>query len=183
MGKPNFGKFFGTIPVVLKKHSPEILTGIGIAGLFVTPVLAVKATPKALALIEEEKNKKWVDKLTPMETVKATWKCYIPAASSAVTSAVCIVGANTVHARRIAALTTAYTMSESTFREYKQKVLETIGEKKEDCVMFEDALYAMKGARGMTEAGAKEVFFEFNSLDVYPEKLYLTNGRTRVRVK
>ena len=42
---------------------------------------------------------------------------------------------------------------------------------------------AMKGARGMTEAGAKEVFFEFNSLDVYPEKLYLTNGRTRVRVK
>ena len=42
---------------------------------------------------------------------------------------------------------------------------------------------AMKGARGMTEAGAKEVFFEFNSLDVYPERLYLTNGRTRLRVK
>lgn len=42
---------------------------------------------------------------------------------------------------------------------------------------------AMAGARGMTEAGAKEVFFEFNALDVYPEKLYLTNGRTRVRVK
>ena len=42
---------------------------------------------------------------------------------------------------------------------------------------------AMKGARGMTEAGAKEVFFEFNSLDVYPEKLYLTNGRARLRVK
>lgn len=42
---------------------------------------------------------------------------------------------------------------------------------------------AMQGARGMTEAGAKEVFFEFNAIDVYPEKLYLTNGRTRVRVK
>lgn len=42
---------------------------------------------------------------------------------------------------------------------------------------------AMNGARGMTEAGAKEVFFEFNALDVYPEKLYLSNGRTRVRVK
>lgn len=42
---------------------------------------------------------------------------------------------------------------------------------------------AMNGARGMTEAGAKEVFFEFNALDFYPEKLYLTNGRTRVRVK
>ncbi|MBR4039735.1 MAG: hypothetical protein IKJ11_06500 [Clostridia bacterium] len=42
---------------------------------------------------------------------------------------------------------------------------------------------AMDGARGMTEAGAKEVFFEFNALDTYPEKVYLTNGKTRVRVK
>ena len=42
---------------------------------------------------------------------------------------------------------------------------------------------AMDGARGMTEAGAKEVFFEFNALDVYPEKVYLSNGRTRIRVK
>lgn len=42
---------------------------------------------------------------------------------------------------------------------------------------------AMDGARGMTEAGAKEVFFEFNALDAYPEKLYLTNGKTRIRVK
>ena len=42
---------------------------------------------------------------------------------------------------------------------------------------------AMDGARGMTEAGAKEVFFEFNALDVYPEKVYLTNGKTRIRVK
>ena len=42
---------------------------------------------------------------------------------------------------------------------------------------------AMNGARGMTEAGAKEVFFEFNALDFYPDRLYLTNGRTRVRVK
>lgn len=42
---------------------------------------------------------------------------------------------------------------------------------------------AMAGARGMTDAGAKEVFFEFNALDIYPEKVYLTNGKTRVRVK
>ena len=137
MNKPNIGKVFSTMSLALKKHSPEILTGIGIAGLFITPVLAVKATPRALELIEEEKSKKWVDKLTPMETIKVTWKCYLPAASSAVTSAACIIGANTVHARRIAALTTAYTMSESTLREYKDKVLETIGEKKEQAIRNE----------------------------------------------
>lgn len=39
------------------------------------------------------------------------------------------------------------------------------------------------GARGMTDAGAKEVFFEFNALDIYPEKMYLTNGETRIRVR
>ena len=42
---------------------------------------------------------------------------------------------------------------------------------------------AKDGARGMTEAGAKEVFFEFNALDTYPEKVYLSNGKTRIRVK
>lgn len=44
-------------------------------------------------------------------------------------------------------------------------------------------LRAMTGARGMTDAGAKEVFFEFNALDAYPEKVYLSNGETRVQVR
>lgn len=41
----------------------------------------------------------------------------------------------------------------------------------------------MNGARGMTDAGAREVFFEFNAMDTYPERMYLSNGTTRVRVK
>jgi len=39
------------------------------------------------------------------------------------------------------------------------------------------------GARGMTDAGAKEVFFEFNAMEIYPEKMYLSNGKTRIRVR
>ena len=42
---------------------------------------------------------------------------------------------------------------------------------------------AMHGARGMTDAGAKEVFFEFSALDAYPERMYLQSGDTRVRVR
>lgn len=42
---------------------------------------------------------------------------------------------------------------------------------------------AMDGARGMTDAGACEVFFEFNAMDVYPETMYLANGHTRVKVR
>ena len=39
------------------------------------------------------------------------------------------------------------------------------------------------GARGMTDAGAKEVFFEFNAMDSYPEVLYLSDGEHRIRVR
>lgn len=39
------------------KHSPEILTGIGLAGMITSTVLAVKATPKALILIDNYKRK------------------------------------------------------------------------------------------------------------------------------
>ena len=35
------------------KHSPEILTGIGITGMITAGVMAVKATPKALDLLSE----------------------------------------------------------------------------------------------------------------------------------
>lgn len=42
---------------------------------------------------------------------------------------------------------------------------------------------AVTGARGMTDAGAKEVFFEYYALDMYPERMYLSDGESRVRVR
>jgi hypothetical protein len=127
----NLATFFKTVSVVLRKHSPEILTGIGIAGMVGTSVLAVKATPKALKAIEEEKKNQKVDKLSVKDTIKVSWKHYVPAAINGVASAGCIIGANSIHLRRRAALATAYTLSESALREYKEKVIETVGEKKE----------------------------------------------------
>lgn len=118
----------------LKKHSPGILTGIGIAGMLVTTIMAVEATPKAIKLIEDKKEEQEVEKLTAVETVKATWKCYIPAAIAGATSIACLIGANSVHVRRHAALVTACTLSETALREYKDKVVETFGEKKEQVV-------------------------------------------------
>lgn len=131
MGKTNLQQIIKSTKATLVKHSPEILTGIGITGLLTTTVLAVKATPKALKLIEEVKQAESKDRLTALETVKTTWKCYIPAAAVGVTSVACIIGASSVNARRNAALATAYKLSETAFHEYKNKVVETIGEKKE----------------------------------------------------
>jgi len=134
MNKPNLSKIAKGIRMSISKHSPEILTGIGIAGMVTTTVMAVRATPKALILIEDKKAENDVDKLTPVETIKATWTCYVPAAITGCLSIFCLIGASSVNARRNAALATAYTLSESALKEYQGKVIETIGEKKEQTV-------------------------------------------------
>ena len=57
MVKFNAKQIVKSLQVTMAKHSPEILTGIGIAGMVATTVLAVRATPKALALLEEKSSK------------------------------------------------------------------------------------------------------------------------------
>lgn len=116
---------------VMRKHSPEILIGLGISGSIATTVMAVKATPKALQLIEEKKEEMDTDELTKTEIVKAAWKPYIPATIIGVLSISCILGASNVNARRNAALATVYTVAETSLKEYKDKVVETIGTAKE----------------------------------------------------
>lgn len=131
MDKSNITNVIKGIKASISRHSPEILTGIGIAGMVTTTILAVKATPKAIKLIEAEKQAKHVDALSPVDTVKTVWKCYIPAAMTGVSSIACLIGSNAINAKRNAALTTVYTLSEMARNEYKEKVIETIGEKKE----------------------------------------------------
>lgn len=133
MKKTNLTEVVNVVKTTLTKHSPEILVGVGVAGLLTTTVLAVKATPKALMLIEDAAYDKGED-LTATEKVKAAWKPYIPAVVTAVASTACIIGASSVNAKRNAALATAYTLSETALKEYKSKVVETIGEKKEQAV-------------------------------------------------
>lgn len=131
MDKSNITNIIKGIKASISRHSPEILTGIGIAGMVTTTILAVKATPKAIKLIEAEKQAKHVDALSPVDTVKTVWKCYIPAVMTGVSSIACLIGSNAINAKRNAALTTVYTLSEMARNEYKEKVIETIGEKKE----------------------------------------------------
>lgn len=131
MAKPQVTKIFKNVRVFTSRHSPEILTGIGIAGMITTTVLAVRATPKALILLEEKKKLERTDELTALETVKTCWKPYAPAVATGVFSAACLIGANSVNASRNAALATAYKLSETALSEYKGKVIETLGEKKE----------------------------------------------------
>lgn len=130
MSNSNFSSVWKTVKTAVSHHSPEILTGIGIAGMATSTVLAVKATPKALEDIKAHEEEVGY-KLKPIDMVKVTWKNYIPAAVTGTVSIMCLIGASSVNARRNAALATAYKLSEKALTQYKEAVVETVGEKKE----------------------------------------------------
>ena len=142
----------------VSKNSPVILTGLAVTGVVATVVLGVRATPKALAIIDDEvysqyeksgimdevsfpewlgldtKTYTWRDRnnmLKKGEIIKLTWKCYIPTAAVGLATIACIIGAHNIHLRRNAALASLYSLTESAFKEYQSKVVETIGKNKE----------------------------------------------------
>lgn len=117
----------------VSQHSPELLTGLGIAGMVTAIAMAVNATPKAMAIVEEREVEE-ERTLTKKEVVCETWKCYIPTAVVSISSVACIVGASAVNKRRNAALAAAYALSESTLTQYRDKVVQVVGEKKERAV-------------------------------------------------
>lgn len=128
--KPNVTRVIKSLKTFGSKHAPEALLIMGIIGVGCTIVSAVKATPKALEKIEEARDEKGGEELTPVEVVKATWKCYVPTAITGASSVACLVGGNVVSARRNAALLTALNLSQSALTDYKTKLVEVVGEEK-----------------------------------------------------
>lgn len=144
--KVNVKTIARAIKLQVKKNAPTYLTIIGISAMASSTYWAVKVTPRACALKEKaeiEKNKRlatfdkpvvvseWVP-LTKIELVQTCWRCYAPAFISAVLGAACLIGANSVNVHRNAALAAAYALSETNFKEYREKTLEEVGEKKEE---------------------------------------------------
>ena len=119
----------------VRQNSPNILTAVGITGMFSAIGLAVYATPEAMRRIEAKKEKEKHKKLTTMQTIDAAWMCYIPSGSTALLSAFCLICANRIQDRRSAALAAAASLARSSLVEYREKVLETIGEKKQTAIL------------------------------------------------
>lgn len=121
--------------LALKRNAPQLLTGIGITGMISTTIMAVRATPKALKRVEERKKQEQHSRLTPVQMIETAGPCYIPAAVTGVLSVGCLISSCAESTRRNAALATAYTLAESSLREYREKVVETIGERKETAIL------------------------------------------------
>ena len=110
-------------------NSPLILTVVGVTGTLTTAYLVGKASFKAAEILVENESR--YDPLEAKEKVELVWKLYIPAATTGLITVVAIIGANRIGARKAAALAAAYALSERSFEEYQAKVLEKMGDRKE----------------------------------------------------
>lgn len=111
----------------LKKHSPIILTCVGAVGTIATTVTAVKATPKAILLLDDAKKEKG-EELTKLETVKIAGPAYVPTAILGVSTLACIFGANMLNHRTQASIMSAYALIDNGYKDFRKKVDEVYGE-------------------------------------------------------
>lgn len=115
------------VKLFLTKNAPTILTYIGSLGVVATTITAVRATPKAILILEEVEELKG-EELTTSEKIIAAAPVYIPSLLIGISTISCIVGANILNKRNQAMLTSAYALLDSSFKEYKEKVIELYGE-------------------------------------------------------
>lgn len=111
----------------LKRNSATILTCVGAAGVVATAVTAVKATPKAVRLLEQAKEEKG-EELTKLETVKIAGPAYVPSVIIGAGTLACIFGANVLNQRGQASLMSAYALVDGAYKDYRKKVNEIYGE-------------------------------------------------------
>lgn len=111
----------------MKRNSSTILTCVGAAGVVATTVTAVKATPKALMLLDKAKEEKG-EELTKLEKVKIAGPAYIPTVILGASTLACIFGANVLNQRAQASLMSAYALVDKSYKDYRKKVDELYGE-------------------------------------------------------
>lgn len=117
------------------KHSPEILTGVGITAMAGAVVYSAFADEPKLILDEArlekaEKSGDDVVEFTKWDSAKALAVAYWPAIAMFAVGVGCIIASDCIDDKRNAALTVAYTASETALKTFKEKAIEKIGEEK-----------------------------------------------------
>lgn len=118
----------------LTDNSPAVLSGLAVAGTVATAYLTGRASFRAAQILDDHETlviQQHEEPLTAKEKLYFTWRLYVPAVATGVATVACIVAANQVGARRAAALVSAYALSERAFEEYKDKIVEKVGDRKE----------------------------------------------------
>lgn len=143
----------------LHRNSSTILSVGGAIGVVATSVMAVKATPKALDLLEKAKAKKR-EKLTKVEKVKIAGPVYIPSIVMGAASIACIFGANLLNKRNQASLMSAYALIERSYKDYKNKVEDIYGEEVDTNIKAEIAKDRYSEVGDIALSPDKQLFYD-----------------------
>lgn len=138
-------KIFGKGVFFVKKHSPEILTGLGLIGVTASGVMLVRAGMKTPEIVEYHK-----DSMTHLSTLTMTdserrretygqyantagklFKVYSAPVLTGIIGVSCIVGGHGQLRKRNFAYAAAYKSLEETFQRYKKNVEDVLGEEAE----------------------------------------------------
>ena len=115
----------------VKKNASTILTCMGALGVVGTTLSAIKATLKAIDILEDEEEIKIErdnQSLTTFEKALVVTPVYFPTILLGTATITCIFGANILNKKKQATLVSAYAYLNSSFNEYKDKVKVIYGE-------------------------------------------------------
>jgi hypothetical protein len=121
---------------LVKANSPSILAALGVSGTIATGYFANKAGMAAARLIDKTESE-FERSLDNKEKLELVWREYIPTGLTGTMAVSSIIAATAVGNRRTAAMAAAWALSDKALGEYKDKVVEKFGEKKEQDVRDE----------------------------------------------
>ena len=152
---PKLGGVVLTAIDAIKKDPTPMLTALSVGGVVLTGILSVRAVPRAIRIIEEEKayREAMADKraakeektlgkdydevyervyepITKKDIFRLTWKYYVPPVLCGVLTIACIVGNNRITVMRQAAMAASYEVLRNSFDDYRYHVKESLDKKK-----------------------------------------------------
>lgn len=178
-----FSKFLGyseEASKCIEKNFPGVLTGIGIIGMGITMLFVYDATKSGVRILDEKKEDMAFDILENdveegtkefkeiqtyhyREAAKDIIPLCIPAAVTFIGSSVCLIKSCSINTKRVAALATSYTLLENAYKEYREKVIEKVGEKKEEKIrdqIFADRVKDNQVPEGMVCLDGEVIFYD-----------------------
>lgn len=174
----------GTSELALKRNSPHISFGIGVAGVLASTVLACRATlklEKTVAAIESdlhavhaldiqadyEQSKVHYRKDIAYTYAKGSFelvRLYAPAIAVGIPSLALLTSSHVQLTRRNTALTVAYTGLHEAYNQYRERVRDAVGEERERDIFHGVKIKEIKDEDGKTK---KLKTIDPNALSVY----------------
>lgn len=105
---------------LVSRNASDLLLIGGVGCILTGGALAIRKTPEAVLILDRKKKASKVDK------AKAVAPLFIPAVGFTVVGIVQIVCSRNITKNKIAAITTAYTVTETAYKTYRDKVKEYV---------------------------------------------------------